>query len=144
MTDKIESPFVPGARVAIRSSGYGNDGYHEGFVDKVHKPRGRADYGNIVLRGSPQQYSVRCYRGYRDGAGDWHAHSTGGGWHGATVYLWTDKIDQEIVEASKERARRKLQDTLRARFEREVFTWEQLSDVELILKVVEEDKTQSG
>jgi hypothetical protein len=108
MTDDNTSPFVPGARVAIQSK-YTTHGYTEGFVDKVHKPRGKySDYGNITLKGSAQQYRVSRSRGFGDDVGmRWGASSTGDEWRHTFIYPWDAKIEKEIAEQRESNKRQR-------------------------------------
>jgi hypothetical protein len=93
-----DSPFIPGARVAIKSR-YVDD-YTEAFVDKVHKS------GNFTLKGSPQQW--RPWRTAYDDEVSWSAVETGGGWSRRHLKLWDESTDAEIKEkmaATKRRQR---------------------------------------
>lgn len=98
-----ESPFVPGARVAIRDR-YG-DGRTEAFVEKVHTN------GNFTLRGSKQQW--RPWRSGYDGR--WSAHETGGGYGRRALDIWDETTDAttdaEIAAAvAKTRRRTRLRE----------------------------------
>lgn len=100
------SPFIPGARVAIRDRH--GDNYTEARVGKVYKS------GNFTLGGSPQQWRPSSPGSYDNGR--WRAHETGEGWHKRSLVIWNDATDTEIAEknaASKRHHRwRRLRDRL--------------------------------
>lgn len=82
-----DTPFIPGARVAVDDR-FGS-GIKESFVDKVYKN------GNFTLRDSKQQW-----RPWHGGYGEkrWHATATGSGWHRASLSLWDEATDRELTE----------------------------------------------
>lgn len=104
MTD--ENPFVPGARVAVRSR-YGDD-MTEAFVDKVRKN------GNFTLRGSTQQWRPWC-NGYGDRT--WGASETCRDYSRRSLRIWDETTDAEIrsrIAATQLKTRwYKLQDKVR-------------------------------
>lgn len=114
-TDNPESPFVPGARVAIiGDNGWRRLRYREGFVDKVYKT------GRFTLRGSSQQWRPWKPSNSVLGSDYWTATATGDrgfGDHGR-LRIWDAAADAEIsaVIAEGERERR-IKDIAR-RFER--------------------------
>ena len=83
-----DSPFVPGARVAIGDR-YG-EGTAEGFVDKLYKS------GNFTLRGSRQQW--RSWKTTYDGQPRWSAVETGGGYYRRRLDIWDASTDKEIKD----------------------------------------------
>jgi hypothetical protein len=100
MTDQPQSPFVPGARVAI----YTGDrhtafGYREDYVHKVGKT------GRFTLRSDTKQqwrpckpYSIRAF---------WTADQTGDhGWSGGgSLRIWDEANDAEITATIARRRR---------------------------------------
>ena len=86
------SPFIAGARVAIRiGDRYNKYGYREDFVEKVHKT------GRFTLKSNARQqwaphspFSINPY---------WTANQTGDhGWSGGGILrIWDDANDVEIT-----------------------------------------------
>lgn len=90
-----ESPFIPGARVAVGER-FGDE-VTEGFVDKVYKN------GNFTLRGSKQQW-----KGWKNSFSDgrWSALETTTGYGRRRLDLWDDETDKEIREKIAKRRSR--------------------------------------
>lgn len=117
--EPVKSPFVPGARVAVR---YGlNSEWREDFVDKVYKA------GRFTLRGSKKQW-----RPHRDGS----ASMAGGGWGYIEARIWNAEIESEIREAMDLSNRRRrlydIQDRIRSA-RAEWFTDAQIDAIEAAL-----------
>jgi hypothetical protein len=89
-----ESPFSPGARVAIQVDGgyYGPTGYKEQFVDKVFKT------GRFTLRESNQQWRPQAPSSYQP---HWTAAQTGdqGYSRRPSLRIWDDEANHEIIDA---------------------------------------------
>jgi hypothetical protein len=102
-----DSPFIVGARVAMRS----HDGeiWREHFVEKVYKN------GNFTLRGDKQQWRAICAR-WGDDNVSWDAWRTGdhGHWDRTTLNLWGESTEAH----NRAVARRSRYYALRKRFER--------------------------
>lgn len=141
MTD---SPFIPGAKVAIRiDGGYGQPiGYREAVVDKCYKT------GRFTLVGSVQQWRPNGPgRGYAD---YWHASETGDhGWRGGGyLRIWDAEGDADIKAAILNRQRYDKFTKLKGEIERlrysselvtdEVLDWMQM--VVLAVKPIKDDK----
>lgn len=107
MSERTESPFVPGARVAI--SQRHSDDVQEGFVEKQYKT------GRFTVRGSNQQW--RPWRGSYDG-GTWSATETGESWYRRSLKIWDPTTDKEISEQVAISNRRRRWVELRFRFEK--------------------------
>ena len=88
-----ESPFIPGARVAIMSSSVYHADVREAFVDKVHKS------GNFTLRGSRQQWRPWGPSTYQT---EWRAIETGEGYSKRKLVIWDDSTDAKIQEQKAE------------------------------------------
>jgi hypothetical protein len=102
MSEPLNSPFVPGARVAI-TSGFSSDrDWREGRVAKAYKN------GRFTLEGSDQQWRPQAPGGYRE---YWTANQTGEGWNHAHLWIWDATTDSKIRGAIAETKRRA---TLRA------------------------------
>lgn len=91
-----DSPFVPGARVAID---YGFGGWREDFVATVHKN------GNFTLKGGGKQQwrpSSPWSGGY------WTAHRTGDGslYSRTSARIWDEAADAELKEKFAAQARK--------------------------------------
>ena len=105
MSDE-QSPFVPGARVALLHGYSGN--YIERFVDKVYKT------GRFTLKGDtskpPQQWRPSTWRVF--GRGDkteWTASRTGEtGYMRSQLKIWNEDTDKEISEKIAQSRRRDL------------------------------------
>lgn len=118
-TDTKTSPFVPGARVAVRY-GYHGD-WREAFVDKVYKTR------RFTLRGSSQQWRPT----YQGGA----LETGTKGYSRGEVRIWSPEMDAAMDDA----ARRRRLGTLRDRIVRapaELFTDAMLDAIEAALPKV--------
>jgi hypothetical protein len=89
-----ESPFVPGARVAV-SQRY-SDEITESFVEKVYKN------GNFTLRGSKQQWKPWSHTWSK--IQRWSASETGGDRHRKRLEFWDDATDKEIRAKLDEQA----------------------------------------
>lgn len=83
-----ESPFIPGARVAV-SERWG-DGVTEAFVDKTYKG------GNFTLRGSKQQW--RPWKSTWSSGPRWSATETGSSYNRGRLDIWDAAADKEITE----------------------------------------------
>jgi len=113
MSDE-QSPFVTGARVAVRQSNYYgyNVNYIERFVDKVYKT------GRFTLVGDtkkpPQQWSPRSWRGFRGNSKiEWTAIKTGdSGYHRSELKIWDESTDKEISDKIAQSRRRDLHSRL--------------------------------
>ncbi len=100
-----ENPFVVGARVAIRTAGWGAASYREAFVEKVYKG------GNFTLRGAgTQQWRPR------NSFGRWSASKTGTDrWSRELLVIWDGNTDKEAGEARAHTARMARLNRIRAR-----------------------------
>jgi hypothetical protein len=110
--DLKDSPFVPGARVAIR---YGHsDNYTESFVDKVYKT------GRFTLRGAPkQQWRPSTWRDFGDDAKTtWVAYKTNDRWSRSMLKIWDATTDTEISAALAAQARLERFDKVRTKIGR--------------------------
>lgn len=118
-TDTKTSPFVPGARVAIRYGYYGE--WREAFVDKVYKT------GRFTLRGSSQQWRPTDHgRAIQTGAkGDGRGEAR----------IWSPEIDAAIDNAARRRRLGVLRDRI-ARARVESFTDAMLDAIEAALPKV--------
>lgn len=107
-----QSPFIPGARVAI-SSGYRDNLYEEAFVEKAYKN------GNFILRGDTSRQQWKPWSMSRgDGKPPtWTAHKTNDSWSRRSVILWDESTDAEIAAGIALRQRhsrlQKIQDRVR-------------------------------
>lgn len=109
MSEK-QTPFVPGARVAV--SGFGDD-WREQFVEKTYKS------GNFTLKGSAQQWRPSSHRWSSSDRVEWSASQTGShGYSRARLRLWDAEHDKEIAqkiaETKKRNRLRELQDRFRS------------------------------
>lgn len=108
MSAEEQSPFVPGARVAVHDR-YA-DGYTPGKVAKVYKT------GKFILEGSTQQW--KPYRhGWGDGTRAWCATETGDSWRHGSLKIWDASTDAEIRTALADKARKDRWYALRKRVE---------------------------
>lgn len=94
-----QSPFVPGARVAMDVTAPGAlTHYKVGWVDKVYKN------GNFTLKGSKQQYSAYQTGAFPGSPSRWRAQRTGRDFCNRTVLrIWDDESDAEITAAIQRR-----------------------------------------
>lgn len=119
MTD---SPFQPGARVAIEVDGgyHAPTGYKEAFVDKAFKT------GRFTLLGSKQQW--RPYEPVGHWTPYWHANETGDSYRRGRLRIWDDAADAEIREANATRHRYDRFTALKTEIDRLRFSSELVSD----------------
>ena len=121
-----ESPFVPGARVAV-ISGYRGEHVREGFVERVYKN------GNVTLRGDK---SRQQYRPSGGSGSDW-AHATGDHrWNSPSLHIWNAEHDahlNERVATSLRSARLRNLKSAVDRLRLEQVTDEMLSAIEAVL-----------
>lgn len=133
MASRPDHPFVPGARVAIKS--YYSNEFREAFVDKVHKS------GRFTLRGSPQQYRAYPERDYTTGATQyWRARQTGKGYFGDNLYLWDGAADAmlrtQLASSNRQKRFRKIQQRIE-RFRPDRATDAMLDQIEAALDAVD-------
>ncbi len=137
-----ESPFKPGARVAIRiGDRYTAYGYREDFVEKTHKT------GRFTLKSNPkQQWSPHQPSGIGP---HWTAWETGDhGWNGGGyLRIWNDVNNAEITEAIRAHRRFHKYTKLRQELDRQPFSelvtdevLDQLQIVVLAVKPIPKEK----
>src|SRR5882672_11996887 len=103
-TMTADSPFKPGARVAIQKRH--GEGYTEAFVEKSYKN------GNFTLKGSIQQWKPSAPWGTQP----WRAHRTGRDiWDRSYLMHWNEQTDAEIAAATNLAKRRIRKDKLLSR-----------------------------
>lgn len=126
------SPFVPGARVAI-VTGRHEPTYREGFVEKVHKN------GNFTLKGDANRQQYRPSRSCFSDDKSWSANATGErSWNASHIEIWNEATDKKIAEGIARTSRRTRLRHLQHAFERvkvENATDAMLDAIELALKV---------
>jgi hypothetical protein len=104
------SPFVPGARVAI--SDFHGDNYREAFVEKVYKN------GNFTLRDSTRQWRPSSWMPHGEDRPRWSASERGERMRFSrrNLKIWDSTTDAEITEArafaARLHKRRELRDRL--------------------------------
>ncbi len=106
----FDSPFKPGARVAVRIA-Y-SDAYIEQFVDRAYKT------GNFTLKGSKQQWRPSYSKDFQTGRIRWSAYETGSGFGRRVLVLWDAHTDAELSEKIAATKRHDRWITLRQQFDR--------------------------
>jgi hypothetical protein len=115
MTDP-ESPFIPGAKVALRDDNRWSAPAWQSFeVEKKFKN------GRFTLKGRDGQWNAYppSANGYGYGDRCWHAHRAGDSrYRDGTLLIWDESTDAEIKEGFAALAREGRLRQLQAKFER--------------------------
>jgi len=134
-----ESPFQPGAEVAIQIQGgwRAPHSFRLGRVAKVHKN------GNFVLEGSPQQWRPYAPSSYEP---FWHAGARGAG--NGVLWIVDDTTKPKISEQNKRAKRYNRYTNARNVIEREPFselvTDEVLEKLESVVAIIKPPKAEAA
>lgn len=107
MSEEIQSPFVPGAVVAIEASySFQTGSYHKTTVNKVYKN------GNFTIAtGNPsQQWRPQHWGNAGTGRSGWTAYKTGNRYAREHVVPWNAELEARIAEIKARRATDKLRE----------------------------------
>lgn len=99
MSETSDSPFVPGARVAVRwRPRWSFPTFAEDVVARVYKT------GNFTLASDPKK-QWRPRHSYDAGQRRWEARPAGDPYGGKTVLLWDDRTEAEVKAAHAKASR---------------------------------------